>query len=92
VLDYGEVLGAAGRELAEARATPRRLAGAIVVGATVLIAHLDARDARHERLLAAAGASTLTLAEVLPAARSAGASEVPTFDDRLAKNAGRALS
>jgi predicted nucleic acid-binding protein len=123
----------------------------IVVDASVLIAHLDERDALHaqagEQLLAAAdatlGASTLTLAEVfagpaqrgrlddaraaiaaleiqeislapgaagdlatlraetglelpdccvLLAARSAGASGVLTFDDRLATTAGRALS
>jgi len=123
----------------------------IVVDASVLIAHLDERDALHgqalERLLAAAdaalGASTLTLAEVfvgpvrrgrlddalaaiaalevqeiplapgaagelatlradtglklpdccvLLAARSAGASNVLTFDDRLANAARRALS
>jgi predicted nucleic acid-binding protein len=123
----------------------------IVVDASVLIAHLDERDALHEqaleRLLGAAdatlGASTLTLAEVfvgpsrrgrlqdalgaiaalevqeiplapgaagdlatlradtglklpdccvLLAARSAGASDVLTFDDRLARAARRALS
>jgi predicted nucleic acid-binding protein len=123
----------------------------IVVDASVLIAHLDERDALHEqaveRLLASAaealGASTLTLAEVfvgparrgrlddaraavaalgiqeiplasgaagdlatlraetglklpdccvLLAARDAGASNVLTFDDRLAKMAGQPLS
>jgi predicted nucleic acid-binding protein len=62
------------------RAAPRRLAGVILVDASVLIAHLDERDALHDRaeeaLLEAAaqplGCSPSTLAEVLvgPAGRA----------------------